>query len=218
MNLSKRQKQAIEYFRQNGPCKAPPWLHHRSVQSLLRRGYLHSMDPSAGPEGWQGELVVANTPPAGPREPKKRALNVFVTRQNDGVHGVRAWIGPAKPTLQEYLRTAAPLKQEIAPGSTGTDYDYGYEGSSPANLALSILAYFAPYETAEALHRPFTREFLAGESRQAWGLTGGAILDWIDEQTRHQWKQRGDGPMRCKKCGAIQRSDGNNGICLGETR
>jgi hypothetical protein len=72
--------------------------------------------------------------------------------------------------------------------------EWGYPGSGPADLALSILAdYFeetpeqvlgalkslwAPRSKAAALHQRFKADFLAGEQRDEWQIRADVIEAW----------------------------------------
>lgn len=85
---------------------------------------------------------------------------------------------------------ARPL-QHVRLHSDG--FEWGYGGSGPADLALSILAdHFGERPTREQLnrgdcrcwhlHQPFKWQFIAGADRRGFTLTSEQIADWLVQQ------------------------------------
>lgn len=84
-----------------------------------------------------------------------------------------------------------PLPQVIHHSPTG--FEWGYGGSGPADLALSILALVIGEEQetvvifegrtcgaqAWQLHQLFKREIVAGFAHEAWSLSVGQVRQWI---------------------------------------
>jgi hypothetical protein len=84
--------------------------------------------------------------------------------------------------------------------------EWGYPGSGPADLALSILAdYFeetpmqvigalkslwTPRSKAAALHQRFKADFLAGEQRDEWQIRGDVIEAWSRSPSIHACLER----------------------------
>jgi len=57
-------------------------------------------------------------------------------------------------------------------------YEYGYAGSGPADLALSILAVCLPATMADSLYQRFKAERIAGETAPAWWISVGQVREW----------------------------------------
>lgn len=84
-----------------------------------------------------------------------------------------------------------PLPQVIHHSPTG--FEWGYGGSGPADLALSILALVIGEEgetvrifegrtcgaQAWQLHQLFKREVVAGFAHEAWSLSVGQVRQWM---------------------------------------
>lgn len=91
-----------------------------------------------------------------------------------------------------------PLHHVVRHSPTGMEWGYG--GSGPADLALSILTdylgdrIYAVHATdgcveqrnglslAEQLHQPFKWSFVASFPREGWSLTGEQIASWLRAQ------------------------------------
>lgn len=74
-----------------------------------------------------------------------------------------------------------PLPHVVLHSPTG--YDWGYGGSGPADLALSILAhYLGDRHLAERLHQEFKWDVVAGFKERGWVLTGAEIAAWLRER------------------------------------
>jgi hypothetical protein len=57
-----------------------------------------------------------------------------------------------------------------------TGFEWGYDGSGPAQLALAILAdHFGNAGQALALYQDFKRDVIAGLPHEQWTLTGADI-------------------------------------------
>ena len=84
-----------------------------------------------------------------------------------------------------------PLHHVVHHSPTG--FEWGYGGSGPADLALSILAdYFNERPTPEQLyhghcrcwqlHQPFKRAFVAGADSKGFTITSAQIAEWLKTQ------------------------------------
>lgn len=74
-----------------------------------------------------------------------------------------------------------PLRHVVLHSPTGMEW--GYAGSGPADLALSILTDFLGSRIkAERLHQWFKSRFIAGLPRnEDWEITGDQITGWLEE-------------------------------------
>ena len=60
-------------------------------------------------------------------------------------------------------------------------FEWGYGGSGPADLALSILADFTgSKELAYKYHQAFKWEFIANLAKEQWKIEGKHIQEWLD--------------------------------------
>lgn len=89
-----------------------------------------------------------------------------------------------------------PLPHVVHHSPTG--FEWGYGGSGPADLALSILALVIGEEQetvkifegrtcgaqAWQLHQSFKREVVAGFAHEAWSLSVGQIRQWIADREK----------------------------------
>ncbi|MBA7472803.1 hypothetical protein ES707_08135 [subsurface metagenome] len=62
-------------------------------------------------------------------------------------------------------------------------FNWGYEGSGPADTALSILTDCLGKEQANHLYQPFKRAFVAGWGNE-FSITEKEIKDWTEEQLK----------------------------------
>lgn len=69
-----------------------------------------------------------------------------------------------------------PLRHQVRHSSTG--FEFGYGGSGPADLALSILWNFLGKEPSRILYMDFKTRFVA-RWKDKWEITGQQIKDWI---------------------------------------
>lgn len=76
------------------------------------------------------------------------------------------------------------LKVNILPGATqqsSTGYDWGYNGSAPADLARSILTDAVGTELAGEHYQEFV-DIIAGFQKDEWSLSKRQILDWFNKK------------------------------------
>jgi hypothetical protein len=76
-----------------------------------------------------------------------------------------------------------PLRTDLANHSP-TGFEWGYQGSGPAQLAVAMLAHATGQgNLAVLLHQPFKREFVGLASRDfGWVLRRDQVLAWVEEQ------------------------------------
>jgi hypothetical protein len=93
-----------------------------------------------------------------------------------------------------WINDDQPLPHVVHHSPTG--FEWGYGGSGPADLALSILSLVIgeERETVEIfegrtcgalawqLHQLFKREMVAGFAHEAWSLSVGQVRQWIAAQ------------------------------------
>jgi len=70
-----------------------------------------------------------------------------------------------------------PLKHRVRHSPTG--FEFGYGGSGPADLALSILWNFLGKEPSRILYMDFKTRFVA-RWKDKWEITSEEIQSWID--------------------------------------
>ncbi|MBA7530522.1 hypothetical protein ES705_22730 [subsurface metagenome] len=70
-----------------------------------------------------------------------------------------------------------PLKHQVYHSPTG--FEWGYLGSGPADLALSILWNFLGKEPSRILYMDFKTRFVA-RWKDKWEITSSEIQSWID--------------------------------------
>jgi hypothetical protein len=104
-------------------------------------------------------------------------------------HGVRVGVGNTEVTVSEE-GMVSPLEQVVYHSPTGMEWGYG--GSGPSDLALSILADFfneqpltegrmnAKTRTVQ-LYQRFKEQFVA-HFGSSWTLGGKAIADWVAKE------------------------------------
>jgi len=63
-----------------------------------------------------------------------------------------------------------------------TGFEYGYGGSGPADLALSILAACVSMEKANRWYGKFKIERIAAETAREWTLTVRQVREWVEVQ------------------------------------
>lgn len=71
-----------------------------------------------------------------------------------------------------------------------SDYDWGYEGSGPAELALNCLMMFCDYTTAYNLHQSFKTKFVGCIPKQGGTIKYYDIQQFIADNTRDLFKQK----------------------------
>jgi len=70
-----------------------------------------------------------------------------------------------------------PLKHRVRHSPTG--FEWGYLGSGPSDLALSILWDFMGHEPTRVDYMCFKDQFVAGW-KDSWQITGTEIRNWLD--------------------------------------
>jgi len=64
-----------------------------------------------------------------------------------------------------------------------TGFEWGYNGSGPAQLALAILADFLHNDKlALELHQHFKRDIISKRKEDKWIISGRFIFDWLKEK------------------------------------
>jgi len=125
-----------------------------------------------------------------------------------------AWVDDAKPV---------PHVQRHSPDG----FEWGYEGSGPADLALSILTLAFGPAVGNAYYEQFKRDCIAKQPKEGVFIEARSLIPWLARQMEHEWvrrviekgKDKGTVlPERCAKCGAARRKDDRNGVCLGRGR
>ena len=74
-----------------------------------------------------------------------------------------------------------PMRLDIRNHSP-TGLEWGYGGSGPAQLALSILADAIGDHEAQRLYQDFKWKFIAGIDKDTWEISREEIRDWIGQQ------------------------------------
>jgi hypothetical protein len=128
-----------------------------------------------------------------------------------------------EPGAQAYTGSAArykPLTHVVRHSPDG--FNFGYLGSGPADLALSILTAVAGPAVADRHYQQFKAQFVALQTKPVWGITVREVKRWLALSEAHAWQtatiEKGRDaniklPVRCSKCGAIKRPDGKDGPC-----
>jgi len=87
-------------------------------------------------------------------------------------------LGPREKLPEvEVMVNGKPLKHRVRHSPTG--FEWGYGGSGPADLALSILWDFLGREPKPIEYMRFKEQFVAGWSDR-WSITGKEIENWLD--------------------------------------
>lgn len=74
----------------------------------------------------------------------------------------------------------APLIHHVKHSPSG--FEWGYEGSGPAELARCILWHLYGGEPAVDLYQDFKREVVAGLDPEGWELSGDDVAKWVTER------------------------------------
>ncbi|MDR1306030.1 MAG: DUF6166 domain-containing protein [Treponema sp.] len=69
-----------------------------------------------------------------------------------------------------------------------TGFNWGYEGSGPADLALNILSVFIGQEAAESLYQDFKWEFIAPMPYQGGTISRDTILNWVKREGKRRFE------------------------------
>lgn len=97
-----------------------------------------------------------------------------------------------------WINDDQPLPHVVHHSPTG--FEWGYGGSGPADLALSILSFVIGPERqtvgiyegktcgaqAWLLHQPFKRDVVAGFDRDRWAISVGQVRQWIAAQEKSE--------------------------------
>lgn len=86
---------------------------------------------------------------------------------------VELWRGDNK---EAYTNVPHIIKQH-----SPTGFEWGYNGSGPADLALNILYQFIGYE-AQKLYHEFKDDFIAVAPRNGTTIPGYVIVAWLQER------------------------------------
>jgi len=73
-----------------------------------------------------------------------------------------------------------PLRHVVRHSPTG--FEYGYGGSGPADLALSMLTAVLGKEQANRLYQAFKRDRIAAESGEHWSMKAETIREWAEHE------------------------------------
>ena len=73
-----------------------------------------------------------------------------------------------------------PLPHVVRHSPTG--FEYGYGGSGPADLALSILCACSDHAIASRLYQAFKFERIAPETAASWTMKVGQVREWLEHQ------------------------------------
>lgn len=93
----------------------------------------------------------------------------------------RGWRDRERPRQTHVFVNDHPLRHVR---EHSTEMTWGYSGSGPADLALSILVdYLGDEEQAWQLHQQFKRHFVAGFDTESWTLTSDQIAEWLKHPT-----------------------------------
>jgi hypothetical protein len=102
-----------------------------------------------------------------------KLTNNTVIQVRRGYSGVGAYI--LKPGGAVY-----PLRHIVRHSRTG--FEYGYGGSGPADLALSILAACVSMEKADRWYGKFKIERVAAETAREWTVKVQQVREWVKQQ------------------------------------
>lgn len=102
----------------------------------------------------------------------------------------------AQGVVVEVVQDGRPKRLKHVVYHSPTGFEWGYGGSGPADLALSILADFLGRKPEPWLYQAFKGDFVSKwDSR--WVIHEGQIQDWLNE------KQKGGG-IDCDEMGELQ--------------
>lgn len=97
---------------------------------------------------------------------------------------IRTYEGNRFPRQGQYRVTVngAPLRHVCRHSPDG--FEWGYGGSGPADLALSILTDCLGKDRADSLYQDFKFAFVARFQYEGWRITSDVIEAWADAQDR----------------------------------
>lgn len=99
-------------------------------------------------------------------------------------------------------KTGARRQLEHVSRHSPDGFEWGYGGSGPADLALSILADMAPKREAEAFYQDFKRCYVSDWPSESVPLRAGCLEQWrISEQQIREWlfvmRQEAESELTC---------------------
>lgn len=217
-------------------CNIPPELvkYSETLGSLQKRQLVKIHGPAnARIITPQAHAYTDTTPgasirtlPGQLRLPKNYAIMAFRVgaERESTIAPCVAVFGPAEPK-EKFQDSASPLKHLVRHSPTGLNF--GYAGSGPADLALSVLTLLYG-DWAEPFYQRFMRDCIEPEKGWVWAMKVSDIHNWFTEASAHHWHQREirlgrdagtELPKRCTKCGKVYRKrKGNgpdrNGLCV----
>ena len=110
-------------------------------------------------------------------EARRTQRGAGVLDDSDAIMGHRGSDGPHVVVVRPGAkRVPPPLPHVVRHSPTGLEWGYG--GSGPADLALSILHACCGRETAHGLYEAFKRAVVAPLPRDAWELNVGWVRQW----------------------------------------
>ncbi len=115
------------------------------------------------------------------------AIEGGVSRHHTGqivYRGVRGQCDSAGQIVYRNAQKLRPFDSQQLFNHSPTGFEWGFQGSGPAQLALALLL-DATGDPGAALkyHQDFKRCFVAGFEDE-WELTQGEIIDWLNSKTR----------------------------------
>jgi hypothetical protein len=85
----------------------------------------------------------------------------------------------AGATVTKNGRPLDPARSLKVRRHSPTGFEWGYEGSGPAQLALALLLEEIATWRAQKLYQQFKSEVVSGLAHEGWELTGEAIRRWV---------------------------------------
>lgn len=148
----------------------------------------------------------------------KPGYGVLIMRREGGVD---AFVGPMDQPSR-FGKNCKTLRHIVRHSPDG--FEYGYGGSGPHDLALSLLHATIGTTLADVYYNKFTDDIVSKVRRESteWYITHERITAWVDKVADHRWAKRtitkgrdagADLPERCGKCGSIRRPDGRSAPC-----
>jgi len=96
---------------------------------------------------------------------------------------VKAYVGKRNPEPEALVETPDrppyPLHHFVRHSPTG--FEWGYGGSGPADLALSILVDLIGLAKADQLYQQFKWDVVAQLPRSGWRLSETRIQEWLHQ-------------------------------------
>lgn len=95
--------------------------------------------------------------------------------------------GEARGYVREADGSTRDLKHVVCHSPDG--FEWGYGGSGPADLALSILCDLLPENEAEQLYQDFKWQVIAQIPRSGGVIGAADVLDWVKKQRERRMKR-----------------------------